>query len=481
MGLSRVLFRDRAAGLVCETHGRLLTLRRFFKTHRLNMRRYSSQNMNMRVSLALVLCGTLVSSVLALSWYQVGQDIPLTGVRGLSFSRYEDERPRIAVSEESSVPTIARVSVFELSPTSGWTQMGSSIDVTRFLSEHQVALSGDLLVIGDVGVNNYKGQVRTYTWMESSNTWQLLGSPINGQTTSGYGERLGYVVRASKRLQSATSSASYHKIAILSHMRVRVFTWDPSSEDWIQNGNDLPSPPFSFLAGTFRAMDIDDWLNYAVISDGYRIHRYADVLCIGCSSGWQLLNSVTLSTQSDGSSYEALAMSGNGGRVVVGNPSADSAGANAGTVQVYDFTSTSRSQVGSDIYGANANDWLGTTLAMSSDGTRIVVRKFSPDAASYVQILEYHATSGWTQLGSEITVPQYIVGSVFDLDSQGSHVAVSVGDGSASYVKVFKWGSAPPPPPPPSSWPPTATSGTQNHRIQALCLSALAVCVTLLV
>lgn len=423
--------------------------------------------MSARKVVPSLLCVLLLcSGASANAWYQVGSSLPIDTPRGVSFNRDGGDSRRVAVSEASN-----QIRVFELNGTNHWTQLGSPIPCSRAFNTRHVALSGNFLVVGDVAANNYDGEVRGYEWTESSRSWQLLGSSISGSS----GERAGLVVSASRTrtaLDDGTPSSPFIKIAILSNSRIRAFTWTPSSNTWIQWGSDLPSPPSSIYAGSFNAMATDDSFWYIVVSDGYRIHRYGYVLCIGCTSGWSLLNTETHGLQWSGGAcydaYESLAMSSNGQRVAVGNPCADSAGVNAGTVQVYDFATSSSSQVGSDIYGNSANTKLGYTLAMSRDGTRIALGTFLPtpaDSMPYVRMMEYHASTGWTQLGSDIQEPYFSVGTggVDFFDGYSQSVAVTVvQSGSPNYIKIFKFGTAPPPPSPPPSPPPPSSLGSTS-------------------
>ena len=450
----------------------------------------------MKTGLAVLLFSALTSIASASSWYQVGSNLPTNVTCGLSFSR--DTSPkRIAVCEQATYPA-SQVRVFQLNGANNWTQLGSPIAVTRVFNERSVAISGDFLVIGDAGANNYDGETRAYKWIESSSTWQLLGSPIVGSSS----ERAGLVVSASKtltRLDNGTSSPPYIKIGILSHSRIRAFIWNPSSNTWTQMGSDLPSPPQHLLAGTFGSMAASDYMWYIVVSDGYRIHRYGYVTCIGsCTTGWFLLNTVTHGRSWSGAecydSFESVAISGDGLRVAVGNPCADSAGANGGTVQVYDFTTTSYSQVGSDITGRSAQEKFGNTLAMSNDGTRIAVGTLLPTAGELeagmpcVRIMEYHSSTGWTQLGSDITEPYFSVGTkavdFFDGYSQASQtLAATVSSSSRNYIKLFQFGTAPPPPPPPlssTSSPPPSTLGSTSDASQlkkTFTFAALSACI----
>ena len=62
-------------------------------------------------------------------------------------------------------------------------------------------------------------------------------------------------------------------------------------------------------------------------------------------------------------------------------------------------------QVGSDIDGEAANDYFGTSVSMSSDGTRVAIGADGNDGnGNFAGHVRVYAESGgtWTQVGSDI-------------------------------------------------------------------------------
>ena len=73
-------------------------------------------------------------------------------------------------------------------------------------------------------------------------------------------------------------------------------------------------------------------------------------------------------------SGSSVAMSSTGTRIAIGAPLNDPSGnASAGHARVYDWDGTAWTQVGVDIDGEAAGDYSGSSVAMSSDGTRIAI------------------------------------------------------------------------------------------------------------
>ena len=75
-------------------------------------------------------------------------------------------------------------------------------------------------------------------------------------------------------------------------------------------------------------------------------------------------------------SGRSVSLSSDGTRVATGSPLADvgnNTSSNEGLVRIYDFNGTTWTQVGSDIYGEAAGDQSGSSVSLSSDGTRVAI------------------------------------------------------------------------------------------------------------
>ena len=140
-------------------------------------------------------------------------------------------------------------------------------------------------------------------------------------------------------------------------------------------------------------------------------------------------------------------MSSDGTRVAIGAKYNDGTGSNAGHVRVYSESGGTWTQVGSDIDGEAANDYSGTSVSMSSDGTRVAIGAYGNDgtgsAAGHVRV--YSESGGtWTQVGSDIdgeAANDYSGWSV-SMSSDGTRVAIGAygndGTGStAGHVRVY--------------------------------------------
>ena len=78
------------------------------------------------------------------------------------------------------------------------------------------------------------------------------------------------------------------------------------------------------------------------------------------------------------------ALSANGARLAVGAVNNDGGGSNAGHVRIYEWNGTAWTQMGTDIDGEAANNNSGSSVALSSNGSRVAIGAyFNNDGGSF--------------------------------------------------------------------------------------------------
>ena len=265
-----------------------------------------------------------VYQLIGATWTKLGADIQ-------GESAYDYSGTSVSLSSDGSTVAIGssdngdagadagHVRVYQLINGTNWTQVGLDIDggAAGDQSGHSVSLSGNgsRVVIGspwndDAG--DRAGQVRFFDWNGAN--WTQAGDDINGRAER---NRFGYSVSLSTDGFSVAIGAPYNDDGGADAGQIRVYKWD--SANWIQVSADI---------------------------DG-------DVP--GERSGY----SVSLS--SDGST------------VTAGAPGDPDGGPTAGHASVYKLSGATWTQVGADIDGEAAADESGTSVSMSSDGSRVAI------------------------------------------------------------------------------------------------------------
>ena len=152
---------------------------------------------------------------------------------------------------------------------------------------------------------------------------------------------------------------------------------------------------------------------------------------------WVQVGDDLISNNVDDKSGWAIDLSNDGKRLAVGAPNANNSnGNNAGTVKVYEDSSGTWVQIGSDINGDSQDDWLGQSVSLSSSGHRLIVGapRASLSAGFPGQVKVFEDSAGhWVQVGSDI------YGST-TTDFLGTSVSIS-GDGSTIAVGAPEWGN----------------------------------------
>ncbi len=250
-------------------------------------------------------------------WVQVGQDI--FGLPGLGWSMdMNDDGSRIVLGAPEARGGDGAVLIYELDDNEIWQQLANAILPPNNSDGHagySVTMNsvGDRVAIGAKRFNNDMGKVSAFELKNS--TWQALGQDLE---TTYYDNFSAYYTKT----QSGCSIA-----------------FDSSGSRLVVGGK-----LGSYLVGHVIIYDFDEE-----------------------SSKWNV------NGQIDGDNYydrfgHDVDISEDGNRIIVG---ASSSEVYAGQVSVYDYDGTSWTRIGQKIYGANDEDLMGSSVAISGDGTHI--------------------------------------------------------------------------------------------------------------
>jgi hypothetical protein len=125
----------------------------------------------------------------------------------------------------------------------------------------------------------------------------------------------------------------------------------------------------------------------------------------------------------------SVALSSDGQRLVVGARVNDGGGFDSGQVRVYQWSGTDWLQYGADINGEAAYDESGYSVALSEDGDRLAIGAPGNDGngfdAGHVRVYQY-SNSAWQQLGDDIDGEAAYDGSGISvsLSANGSRLAI---------------------------------------------------------
>lgn len=290
---------------------------------------------------------------------------------------------------------------------SAWTQKGSDIDGEsandKFGNAIDLSSDGNRIAIGapgDDGSAGNAGHVRVFDWNGSA--WVQLGSDIDGEAgNDNSGDALdlspdGSLVAISGPDNDGTALGAGH---------VRVYEWNGST--WTQKGNDIDGESGADKFGRWVAFSNDGSIlaiSAAQNDDGGNNSGHARVYEWNGSDWAQKGADIDGEAASDESGYN-IALSADGTILAIGARFNDGNGGNSGHVRVYEWNGSAWIQKGSDIDGEGSTDESGFSVCLSSNGDILAIGARMNDGsgadAGHVRVYKWDGSS-WVQEGSDI-------------------------------------------------------------------------------
>ena len=327
-------------------------------------------------------------------------------------------------------------------------QIGSDIDgeTADDQSGYSVAMSADgsRIAIGapyndDNG--NDAGHVRIYTW--DGTTWTQTGDDINGETAD---DQSGYSVAMSADGTRIAIGAIFNDDNGVDSGQVRLYTWNGTT--WTQTGDDINGETAGDQSGYSVAMSADGTriaigARYNDVDSGNIVNDTGHVRIYSWDgTTWmQTGDDINGEAEDDRSGY-SVAMAANGNRIAIGAIFNNNI---TGHVRIYTWDGTTWTQTGADINGEAEEDYSGSSVALSADGSRIAIGAPSNGDTGHVRIYTWDGTT-WTQTGADINgeADGEYLGSSVAMSADGSRIAIgAIGNndngGNAGQVRIYIW------------------------------------------
>jgi len=342
---------------------------------------------------------------------------------------------RVAVGAYVHASNRGHVRIYEYSGGT-WNKIGIDLDGEGSGDEFgfSVSLSSNgkrVMAGGPKYESDDRGVVKVYE--ETDGTWNQVFSNIGG----GAGDKMGRVVSMSSDgnvivAGSSLATSQDGKVVVYTCVVFENRLMDTTTNDQALTPLSTTIPGTNTFQITKLGQDIDgeaayDQSGYSVSmsSDGTRmaIGAIMPPQGGGITGGtgkvrvyeWDNVSWSQLGADIDGESAEdyfgtSVSISSDGTRVAIGapfnNPTNTAAGDRVGHVRVYEWDNVSWSQVGGDIDGEPVGDQSGDSVSMSSGGTRVAIGALFNDGtasnAGHVRVYEYDATYGWNKIGNDI-------------------------------------------------------------------------------
>ena len=331
------------------------------------------------------------------------------------------------------------------------TQLGDDIngEVSQLASNYSVSLSADghRLAIGahnHDGNGSRSGRTRVYNW--SGAAWIQIGSDINGEAAEDYS---GVSVSLSSDGNRVAIGADGNDDNGDKSGHVRVYHW--SATEWVQLGSDIDGEAIGDQSG----------VSVSLSSDGNRLaigapFNDANGKWSGHTRVYQWSGAAWVQTGADidGEAAEdrsgsSVSLSSDGSRLAIGAPFADGNELGSGQVRVYHWLGSDWVQLGTDIDGEKENNFSGQSVSLSSDGNRLAIGAPFNDGngrwSGHTRVYQWSGAA-WVQTGADIDgqAIEDRSGSSVSLSSDGTRLAIGapLADGNeldSGQVRVYHW------------------------------------------
>jgi hypothetical protein len=294
--------------------------------------------------------------------------------------------------ENGGAEDSGHVRVFDISGATP-RQIGNDIygEAAGDFSGGAVAISSDgsRVAIGAFGNSNditgQAGHVRVFDFVSITDTWTKVGNDIDGEAA---GDFSGYALAISadgSRVAIGADGNTNDNTGQSGH--VRVFDFDLSSDTWTKVGQDIDGRAANDLFGISVALSSDgDRVVIGAIGTPNQfgsggIPGYVRVFdAVSSSTGgsdeisWdQIGGDIDGDVEGDQFGY-SVAISWDGTRIVIGAVGHDLDGRDqSGVVRAFDLIGGAWTKVGQDIGGETEGDFVGYSVAISKDGNRVAI------------------------------------------------------------------------------------------------------------
>ena len=263
------------------------------------------------------------------------------------------------------------------SSAGGYVQRGSDIDGAVAGDEfgYSIALSADgsILVVGarfaDGGGSN-RGTTYAFAWDGSAYSARATGGStvvLHGAANS---DNCGFAVAVSSDGNTLATSSPTGENGMNNQGIVYIYEWQSGS--WTQKAGPAYGAANADRAGQSVALNSDG----TVIAIGAKRHAnnlgHVRVFAYA-SSAWSQLGSDLDGEDVDENFGHSISLSADGLTIAVGAHKNNDGGENAGSARTFTYSSGSWSQLGSDIDGSAQFLKLGSAIALSGDGTTLVI------------------------------------------------------------------------------------------------------------
>ena len=375
-------------------------------------------------------------------WIQVGEDID-GGAAGDNAGRsvgISADGSRVIIGSPNNGAGHARI--FEENTNGTWVQIGDDIEgeAAGDTSGRSVGISGDgkKVIIGaplNDGYSNNAGHARVFE--EKDGAWVKIGKDIDTESYLQYAGR------------SVGISADGTRVIVGTHA-TRIYERDENG-DGVQVGQDIESGSVDDMSGWSVGISADGSrvIVGAIYHNGNgdasgRVRIFEEK-----EGAWERVGESIDGEKAYDESGWSVGISADGKRVIIGARANSDNGHYSGQARVFEEKDGDWNQVGEDIDGESADNYLGSSVGISADGTRVIIGAIQSDDGEtqpgYASVFE-EKDGSWVKLGEDIVgeAAGDYSGSSVGISADGERVIIGgrFNDGGgidAGHARVYKY------------------------------------------
>ncbi|WP_150469035.1 hypothetical protein, partial [Cysteiniphilum sp. SYW-8] len=298
-------------------------------------------------------------------------------------------------------------------------QLGATIDGDEASSSLGAAIAmsanGQVMVVGvpqQDANGGDSGQVRVYQYI--SNNWVAMGSAIAGPSTGDFAGNSVAISSDGLRIAIGAPLADNGGLNQIGKIRVYDFT----GVDWQQVGNDVVGTSQFDEAGSSIALSGD---GSKLVFAARKNNTNTGFVGVYTYDGVNWVQQTVIYGENAGDEFgSSVALSRDGSTLVIGAKYNDEAFNNAGKTKVYTYNGSSWVAKGSPILGGASSDQSGHWVSVDADGSTIAIGSpLNNSAAGLIKVYEWTG-SVWSLKGSQIAGnANDILGMSFALNDDG--------------------------------------------------------------
>ena len=329
-------------------------------------------------------------------WSQLGSDIDGTSkddYSGMTISLSSDGTTVAigAMGADIAGSNSGQVRVYQFSSGS-WNKIGNDINgaAEDDKSGWNVSLNYNGTILANVSRNahSYNGETRVYQYDSVNNTWNQLGDDLD-PTSAGTGTSCslnydGTIVAMGKELGLVNSTQKGY---------VQVYQYDNGNNTWDQLGTNIDGVGNPDYFGCSVSISNDGTIvACGARENDDNGDKSGHVGVFEFSNGsWEQLGGYIVGDSASATSGFSVSISGDGTIVAIGAPASSDY---LGKVRVYQFSNGSWNQIGNDYNGTSSSGQFGNSVSLNNTGSIVAIG--APIASSSRGLVNIYETGNPT-------------------------------------------------------------------------------------